>query len=163
MATLLELVESGALDTIDPLEGDELAWRTLYGTTDFLGWMDGGLENQDHNELYSNLSPKEQVFTTFVEYVAGEPFSSDRRFKKLKCTPDHYVWEFKTDEVRIFGWVPRKNCFICCYGASKDEIQILNSYGRYIALTANVRSTINLDDPKCLMSGSYEDVISDAN
>lgn len=160
MATLIELCDAGVIDTIDPLEPGELAWRTLYGTMDFLRWLEDCLPEFDHNELYADLTPQEQVFAVFSEYVSGEPFSTDRRFKKLNWTPDHHVWEFKTDEVRIFGWVPHKDAFICGFGDSKDRIQVQNSYGRYINQTAFVRNQMQLDEPKCLMSRSYADVIS---
>lgn len=160
MATLAELCDSGVLDTIDPLEPDELPWRTLYGTTDFLGWLDQGLPILDHNPLYAELTPIEQVFALFAEYVSGDDFFSDRRFKKLSWTPDRYVWEFKTEEVRIFGWAPQRDSFICCFGDSKDQIELANSYGRYIAQTVYVRDQIALNEPKCVTGGSYEDVIS---
>ena len=160
MATLLELCESHRLETIDPLEADELSWRTLYATLDFLKWLEESLPNLGHNNLLSSLTPQEQVFAVFAEYVVGDEFSSDRRFKKLNWTPSQHVWEFKTDEVRIFGWVPSKDRFICCFGDSKDSISLQNSYGKYIAQTAFVRNKMNLDEPKCLTSRSYTDVIS---
>ena len=99
----------------------------------------------------------------FFEYVSGEDFSSDRRFKKLHCNPDNHVWEFKTEEVRVFGWVPNKDFFVCCYGDSKDKIKEFDSYGRYIAQTTFVRNNLNLNEPKCLISRSYSDVISNAD
>ena len=95
-----------------------------------------------------------------VEYSSGEEMLTDRRFKKLRYTPDLHVWELKTDEVRIFGWVPEKDAFICCYGDSKDKIELEESYGRYIALTSNIRNCMNLDDPKCVEHGEYQHVIS---
>ncbi|UOA32557.1 hypothetical protein DSM110093_02357 [Sulfitobacter sp. DSM 110093] len=160
MATLIELCESGVLDRIDPLEPEELPWRALYGTMDFLRWLEDDLPALGHNALYADLSPLEQIFAVFAEYVAGDYFSTDKRFKKLTWTPDHHVWEFKTDEVRVFGWVPQKDAFICCHGDSKDQIEVQASYGRYIAQTAFARNQMQLDEPKCITSGSYTDVIS---
>ncbi|MDE0970445.1 MAG: hypothetical protein OSA51_13790 [Octadecabacter sp.] len=163
MATLIQLCESGSLDVIDPLEPGELPWRFLYATMDFLDWIERELPVLGHNELYSDLSPLEQVYAVFFEYVSGEDFSSDRRFKKLHCNPDNHVWEFKTEEVRVFGWVPNKDFFVCCYGDSKDKIKEFDSYGRYIAQTTFVRNNLNLNEPKCLISRSYSDVISNAD
>lgn len=160
MATLAELCDSGILDTIDPLEPDELPWRTLYGTMEFLTWLDQVLPNLEHNPMYASLTPLEQVFALFAEYVSGDDFFSDRRFKKLNWKPDRYVWELKTDDVRIFGWAPKKDAFICCFGDAKDRIVIEDSYGRYIAQTVYVRDHIELNEPKCLTGGSYKDVIS---
>ena len=163
MATLIQLCESGALDKIDPLEADELPWRELYGTADFVGWLSDALPALGHNDLYSNLSPQEQVFAAFSEYVLGEEFLDDRRFKKLSVTPEQFVWEIKTEEVRIFGWVPRVDAFICCFGDSKDQIVLEDSYGRYIAQTVYVRNQLDLDEPKLIASGELADVISNAD
>jgi hypothetical protein len=160
MATLVELCESGALDTIDPLEAHELPWRRLYGTVDFILWLDQVLPNLCHNVLYSDLSPQEQLFAAFAEYVSGEEFLVDRRFKKLSSTPERFVWEIKTEEIRIFGWAPHKDAFICCYGDSKDKIMVENSYGRYIAKTVYVREKMDLDRPKFVASGAISDVVS---
>ncbi|WP_299984909.1 hypothetical protein [uncultured Ruegeria sp.] len=148
------------LEIIDPLEPDELPWRNLYATPDFISWFDEVLPEMGHNEVYSDLSPYEQTFAVFAEYVAGEYFSDDRRFKKLSCTPDHHVWEFKTEEVRVFGWVPQYDSFICCFGDGKDQIELMQSYGRYIAQTAFVRNNIDLDEPKFLTGRRHSDVIS---
>jgi hypothetical protein len=163
MATLIELCESSALEVIDPLEVGELHWRNLYATRAFIEWLDDDLPKFKHNTLYSALTPTEQVFAVFYEYVSGDNFPLDRRFKKLNNTPDRYVWEFKTDEIRVFGWVPRKDAFICCFGDSKDNIQVNNSYGLYIAKTVYVRDEMDLDEPKLLESKRYLDVISNAS
>lgn len=163
MATLVELCESGVLDIIDPLEADELPWRTLYGTQDLIQWLENVLPNLDHNELYDVLSPQEQVLAVFAEYVGGEQFIDDRRFKKLNWNPEYFVWELKTEEVRIFGWVPEKDVFICCFGDSKDTILVEDSYGRYIAQTVYVRNNLDLDDPKFVESGDLTDVVSNAS
>jgi len=160
MATLTELCDSGVLDIINPLEPDELPWRRVYGTTEFLGWLDQVLPTLGHNALYAELTPLEQVFAFFAEYASGDDFFSDRRFKKLNWTPDRYVWELKTEEVRIFGWAPQKDAFICCYGDAADRIKVENSYGRYMAQTVYVRDNIALDEPKCVIGGVYSDVIS---
>ncbi|MBT8155161.1 hypothetical protein KMP13_15035 [Epibacterium ulvae] len=150
------------LDTIDPLEADELPWRTLYGTQELIQWLENVLPDIDHNELYDDLLPQEQVLAVFAEYVGGEEFVDDRRFKKLNWNPEYYVWELKTEEVRIFGWVPEKDVFICCFGDSKDTILVKDSYGRYIAQTVYVRNNLDLDDPKFVESGELKDVISNA-
>lgn len=163
MATLLELCYRGVITAIDPLEPDELSWRTLYGTNDFITWLDEELPTLSNNPLYSNLSAIEQVSAMFAEYVSGENFSTDRRFKKLSRTPDNYVWELKTDDVRIFGWVPKRDVFICCYGDGKQTIVNYDSYGRYAAQTDYVRRQMDLDEPKYLETERYTDVLSTKN
>lgn len=86
----------------------------------------------------------------------------DRRFKKLARTPDEFVWEFKTPDIRVFGWIPMRDVFICAFGDMKDEIETRNLYGRYIAQTIYVRNNLELDEPRYVASGEYHDVLSDA-
>ena len=40
MATLIELCEVGSLESIDPLEDNELNWRKIYATPNFIAWLD---------------------------------------------------------------------------------------------------------------------------
>jgi hypothetical protein len=162
MATIASLCDEGHLVAIDPgLEPDELPKRRLFGTPEFVRWLDETLPGLLGDSIGADLSPFDQVYALFFEYVIGNAFSTDRRFKKLNGTPDHYVWEFKTDDVRVFGWVPQKDTFICCFGDSKVAIETFQKYGRYIAQTKFVRDNISLDAPKFIESVRYVDVISD--
>jgi hypothetical protein len=161
MATLSRLCDEGCLVALDPgLEADELPTRRLYGTPAFVEWLDGTLPGIPFDPVYAELNAMEQVAALFHEYLMGVSFSSDRRFRKLNCSPNHHIWEFKTDDIRIFGWIPEKDAFVCCFGDSKDEIEIFQKYGVYIAQTKYVRDQLNLDDPKFLEGKEYIDVIS---
>ena len=160
MATLIELCESGDLIKIDPLEDREQPWRSLYATPAFIEWLDRTLPEIESDEMFSDPSPIEQVFAAFHEYVSGVGFATDRRFKKLNATPDQYVWEIKTNDIRIFGWVPCKDVFVCCFGDEADRIKLMNSYNTYVAQTSYVRSQLDLDEPKCCQSKEYDDVLS---
>jgi hypothetical protein len=160
MATLSRLCEEGNLVPLDPgLEAHELPVRRLFGTPAFVEWLDSGLPNIPLDPIHADLSAMEQVAALFHNYLMGENFSNDRRFKKLNPA-QHHVWEFKTDGVRIFGWIPAKDSFVCCFGDSKDEIVTYSKYGRYVAQTRFVREGLNLDEPKCVESREYDDVIS---
>ena len=161
MATLLELCESGRLEQIDAtLDGHELAWRRIFATPEFVGWLDETLPAFPTDEVYSNMSPLEQVYSVFAEYISGEDFSIDKRFRKLKRTPTLDIWEIKTSDIRIFGWVPEKDAFICCFGDDASTIKNLNLYDRYMAQANFVRTQIDLNEPKSITGGSYADVLS---
>ena len=161
MATVLELCESLRLREISPeLEPQELVHRCLYGTPDFVTWLENELPGYASDPVNIDMSPLEQVAVVFHAYVVGLPFSTDRRFKKLSWTPQHHIWEIKTDDIRIFGWIPRRDAFICCFGDLKSEIEIFRKYGLYIARTKYVRENMNLDEPKCVEGKDYNDVIS---
>ncbi|CAN7179186.1 hypothetical protein LJR251_000304 [Rhizobium rhizogenes] len=163
MATLTELDDKGALIWIDiDLESGEQPWRRIYGTPDFIKWLNDTLPNLTTTIVGGDSEPIEQVDAVFHEYIRGDHLSTDERFKRLSWTPDHSVWEFKTPDIRIFGWVPSIDVFICTYGDMKDEIEKLNKYGRYIAQTRYVRDHVGLNQPNVVESREYSDVLSDA-
>jgi hypothetical protein len=161
MATLDEIEAAGDLIRIDvPLDGDEQIWRRLYGTPAFVQWLDGTLPTLATTVVGGETTPAEQLDARFHEYVVGEPIQDDRRFKTLSWTPERHVWEFKTLDLRVFGWVPMRDHFICTFGDTKDRIELLRLYGRYIAQTAYVREQLPLDEPKFVPGKEYSDVLS---
>ena len=163
MATLLELKRSGTLIEIEvPLDSGEQKWRRLFGTRDFVRWLDETLPLLETAFIGVETEPYEQIDAIFHEYCIGEPMQLDRRFKKLSRTPDEFVWEFKTPDIRIFGWIPMRDTFVCTFGDLKDRIETMRLYGRYIAQTIYVRNNLDLDEPKFVASAEYDDVLSDA-
>ncbi|WP_133170147.1 hypothetical protein [Kumtagia ephedrae] len=163
MATIATLEMQGKLIPIEvPLDRGEKAWRVLYGTPDFIAWLDNKLVTLKTTIIGCEIEPIEQVDAVFHEYVSGLYMPPDSRFKKLSCTPDQFVWEFKTLDVRIFGWVPRKDHFICTFGDAKDTIELMRSYGTYIAKTVYVRTQMGLQ-PTHIASAEYHDVLSNAH
>lgn len=164
MATIEQLEQAGLIVRLEiELEIQEQPWRCLYATPDFIRWLDEELENLETRVIGGDLEPLEQVDDLFHQFVAGEDFATDRRFRKLSSDPEHFVWELKTIDIRIFGWIPQKNFFICTFGDLADEIKLRNQYGTNIAKTVYVRNNLNLDEPKYVNSVEYENVISTKN
>lgn len=164
MATVIELCEDGALVRIDvPLDANEQPWRRIYGTPEFIGWLEEQLPLFQTTVIGGDIEPLEQVDAAFHEYVVGDRMVRDVRFKFLSWTPDYSIWEFKTADIRVFGWVPEKDVFICTFGDMKDDIELYKRYGRYIVQTKYVRDNLDLNDPKFIESKEYSDVLSDAS
>lgn len=164
MATLQQLEQQNALICIDVgLDPDEQIWRKLYATPEFTTWLDQDLPQLESASVGCELSPYEQVDAIFYDFVIGESLDDDRRFKKLHSTPDRFVFELKTIEVRIFGWFAQKDHFICAFGDLTDKIKDHNLYYGYINQTEFVRNHLELDPPKYVDSRIYDDVLSDAD
>ena len=163
MATLSDLETADALVRIEvPLDTGDQPWRRLYGTPEFIKWLDEDLPVLETTVIGGDSEPSEQVDAVMFDFVRGAHLNSDKRFKRLTSTPDYSVWEFKTPDIRIFGWVPMIDTFICCFGDMKDRIELLRSYMTYIARTKYVRDQIPLDEPKSIDGGEYDNVLSDA-
>lgn len=162
MATIDVLISNEMLVNIEiELEHDALPCRRLLATPQFIQWLDEVLPNLQTAIIGGDLQPLEQVDFIFHEYISGEDINHDRRFKRLYSRPDdRHIWELKTQDLRIFGWVPQKDVFICCYGEMKDTLELMKAYPRFIALTVFVRNHIDLDEPNCIASREYTDVVS---
>jgi hypothetical protein len=164
MATIEELETNGTLVKIEvPLDLGYQPWRRIYGLPTFIQWLENDLPLLQTTIIGGDSEPLEQVDAVLNEYVRGDHLSTDHRFKKLSWTPDLSVWEFKTPDIRIFGWVPAIDVFICCFGDHKDQIELMRSYGTYQARTSYVRSQMDLNEPKAIVSKEYLDVLSDAH
>lgn len=164
MATLKELEDSGLLVRIEvELNMGELPWRRVFGTQDFLKWLDEVLPTLTTTVIGGDTEPIEQVDAVFHEYIIGRHLDENHHFKPLSWTPDWSIWEFKTPDIRIFGWLVEKDAFVCAFGDMKDEIELMKKYGAYIAKTKYVRDQLPLNEPKYVASKEYDDVLSDKN
>src|SRR5690606_4949012 len=109
MATLSELEVRESLIRLEvELDPGEQPWRTIYALPSFIPWLDETLPGLSTTIVGGDTEPAEQLDAVFHEYIQGAPLNLDRRFKRLSWTPDLSVWEFKTPDLRIFGWVPRR-------------------------------------------------------
>ena len=164
MATLGALADAGALVRIEvDLDDEKQTWRCLYGTPEFVAWLQGVLPNLETGVMDAELSPSEQVFALFADFIEGQHFEEDRRFRRLRRTPDLSVWELKTIDVRIFGWFAAMDMFVCAFGDHKERILKLDSVGAYMAKTDYVRAKLDLDEPKFIHFEEYANVLSDAD
>lgn len=164
MPTIPKLVEHGDLVQINVDLGKAQPMRCLYGTPKFICWLSNDLPKLSHNQAYGEKDPLEQVDDLFHQFIIGANFSDNRRFKSLNSTPQYWVWEFKTQEVRIFGWIPQKDFFICAYGQAADYLKThTGTYNTLIVQTQYTRNQLDLDEPKFVKSREYKDVISTKN
>jgi hypothetical protein len=94
-----------------------------------------------------NLSPFEQVGQIFYDFARGRPMAYTVDYKKLEPHVDH-VWEFKTPDMRIFGWFARKGHFIASCGGFKENLTSRKFYLPYIEATLNFCNSLDLNEPK---------------
>jgi hypothetical protein len=101
-----------------------------------------------------NTTPLEQFEQIIYEFVVGKPlaYSVDRR--KLEPLAQN-VWELKTADVRIFGWVPRKACFIVVDGEPKGKVSRFRFYAPYVQAVVAFRDQLDLDHPKAIGGMDY--------
>lgn len=168
MATLSLLADGDELDRVEiELDSGRQPWRCLYATPQFSEWAGNVLPTMLTGVMQAEITPNEQVYALFADFIEGKHLEEDRRFKPLKYHPELHVWELKTIDVRIFGWFAKMDNFVCCFGEHKDVLEdpdeVERTYGRYIARTNFERHVLDLDPPKSVEFKEYANVLSDAD
>lgn len=168
MATLSELADRGDVDRVEiELDSGRQPWRCLYATPEFSEWADSVLPSMETGVMQAEVSPFEQVYALFADFIEGQHLEENRRFRSLIYHPELHVWELKTIDVRIFGWFAKMDNFICCFGEHKDVLadpaEVERTYSRYITRTNFERHKLSLDPPKSIEFKEYANVLSDAD
>lgn len=119
--------------------------------------------------IVSKWKPKvlagQQVDELLYAFCSGEDLAHDTQrgnggdFHYLESAVDG-VWEFKTGDVRIFGWFYKRDVFIISDLDDADKIKRLNLYGPYAEQLQRDREALDLDDPKFLTSRNPYDVVT---
>ena len=160
MPTLSNLLDSvvsaGRLEPIEiPLDGGGRPNRLLYGTPDFIRWLDEGLRPMT-STLRADDTPLEQVYAMLADYVEGWPINVGRRFKTMRPS-EAGVWELRTADVRIFGWFVTKDVFVAAFGNDASFIKDHDLYAGYRDQCARLRGELGLP---WIVSGKGCDVVS---
>jgi hypothetical protein len=163
MATLdiLTSEEAPALIKIDvPLGRGEMPCRLLYGVPSFVAWLSNDLPNLEPGRLSASEKPQEQLDYRFYQWTVGHRIKYDRMFKDLMPAADE-VWEMKTVDVRVFGWMYRPCIFIAVLGDYADlykNSRTKHSYSNAIGKVKETRRLIDLDEPK-FTGGTFDELV----
>jgi hypothetical protein len=157
MATLEHLVASGKLTKHAPdLERLELPERVVYFSPEFETWIAGTLPTLPRDRG-RDLLPFEQVEQLLYDFVIGRPMVYSVDYRKLDPHPQH-VWELKTEDIRLFGWFPRKCHFVIVAGIQKKSIPKAKDYAPLIQSVVQFRDALDLDAPKALAGVTHNDI-----
>ena len=161
MATLHRLLESNILDEIVvPLEDGEFPSRWFYCFPEFRRWMNEELPKLKTGRLKSTESPREQFDNILYRWTSGKTIKYDKVFKDLMPRRDE-VWEMKTVDLRLFGWMCQPRKYIAVFGDYADLYKspsMKASYGTALSRVLRARARLNLDEPK-YCSGVFDDLV----
>ncbi len=164
MATLLELERNGELIRLRPnLKPREQELRTFMVTPEVRDWLNDILPKVPAGSA-KELTPMEKLIDFLNRYGAGHRLLYPVAFRPIQHFK-HGVWELKTPELRLFGWFPKNDVFICASIATLDDIKIngkpnkeaVNNQRKKVSF---VRSKLPLDEPKYIPGREPEDVLS---
>lgn len=154
MATINYLERKGALVLYKAdLRAGEQKERALYFSPDLPYWIENHLDMQP-KDRHKHLLPSEQVEEIFDQFVRGHHMGRND-MKKLEPVGQH-VWEFKTEDVRVFGYFYRKQIFIAVCGEMRKKLKPANQkYKHFINQVLKFRNSIDLDEPKYMEEELY--------
>jgi len=160
MASLEDLVENGSIVRIEiGLPARELPERLLFGTPDFVQWLEKRAAQREPSASAADLTPAEQIYGLFYRYVAGKPLIISRQFRALTQIKNS-VWELKTPDIRIFGWFPAKDVFIAVFGDWADRVKEYDLYRGYRLEVGRIRRELVGEKELCIWGTNPDDVLS---
>ncbi len=138
MATLSILVTRQELIPIlVPTDGAaHLRW--VYGFPEFQTWLAVDLPNLEPGRLKAPDAPKEQMDNILYRWITGKDIRYGRQFQDLMPMVDE-VWEMKTPDLRIFGWIYQPRKFIAVFGDYADLYKGANKSRSYAAAVQRVK------------------------
>jgi hypothetical protein len=159
--TLADLLEHDLIVSIVvPLAAREQPMRLVYGTPDFVRWLDERIRSNDPSPLHAETTPAEQLDSLLYAFIAGHPLLPARQFRPIKTEPNP-IWELKTPDLRVFGWFAAKDCFICAFGDWADRIKDHDLYRGYRLETRRLRRELGLGNADSVQGSEPADVLSD--
>jgi hypothetical protein len=159
MATILEITNVGGLKKLDAqLSHRQQEFRCFYASQKLVRWFESELV-QSVSQHNLEQSPAEQVDALLEVYCSGGQLIYEWSFKDIQPIGSG-VWEFKTADVRIFGWFCSVDIFVGVVADFAWRIKKHRLYDGYRDEVVRFIAQLDLDEPKCLMGGVNDGVIS---
>lgn len=129
----------------------------------FMKFMQEVLPTLQQGVLGAEETPRQQMDTVLRKWNAGKPMRQGRMFSTLRPTREA-VWEMKTADLRIFGWLYRPRVFVAAFAGFADDYKKQGgqppkeSYGAARNRVQWLRERLDLDPP-LFVSGDYDALV----
>src|ERR1043166_8313831 len=121
MTTITKLLaEKGLIRVLVPLGRGQFHERKFYAFPECLKWMREDVPKMKTGRSNSAFSPHEQLVERLRQWMAGDAMAHGRMFRDMQPKSDH-VWELKTADLRIFGWMYRARELVAVRGGYADD------------------------------------------
>lgn len=161
MATFDKLLEDGVIVRVKlRLWRGQFNDRELYAYPECLRWMRAEVPKMVTGRVQSEFAPKEQLFNRLLQRITGKPMTRGRMFQDM-LPRSAEVWELKTPDLRIFGWMYRPRKFIAVCGGYTDDYKEptkTKNYGDDRDAVIRARHELPLDGEK-FVTGEYNDLV----
>ena len=132
----------------------------MYGFPGFVEWMKNEVPGLQTGRIQASEKPSVQLDRILYQWITGKRVAYSKVLKDLIPQQDE-VWEFKTADLRIFGWIYRPRIFIAAFGDYTDYYKPPNpkrSYEQAKRSVLEARDKIDLDEPK-FTGGVFDDLV----
>jgi hypothetical protein len=161
MTTFDKLVEANVLvRVIFRLPRGQFHERKIYASPECLQWMRNEVPKMVTGRVASDFTPKEQLVERLRQWMSGDPMAYGRMFRDMEPKSDG-VWELKTADLRIFGWMYRTREFIAVRGGYTDDYKEPSKTKNYADERNEVvraRNALPLDGKK-YMEGEFDELV----
>jgi hypothetical protein len=146
-----------------PLRRREFEERKFYAMPSMAQFLRDILPGAKTGVAGATETPAAQMDTLLRKWNAGRPMQYGRAFSNLRPTA-RGVWEMKTADLRVFGWLYRPKVFIATFAGFADDYKSQNgnppkeSYDDARNRVVWIRNRINVDPP-LFTTGEYNALI----
>ena len=142
------------------LEKGQLPLRSIYGLPEFMEGLTNDLPTWVCGRLKADQTPQEQMDSILHTWISGRLIRYSRMLQDLMPSIDE-VWEFKSADLRIFGWFYRPRVFLAAFLDYADwykEPTKQCNYGDTRDSVVGVRNKLDLDEPK-FATGAFDALV----
>lgn len=146
-----------------PLPYGEFDLREFHALPSFMQFIWQILPATPPGIIPAKETPRQQMDSLFRKWNAGKPMKRRRSFDIMR-PPIDSVWEMKSVDIRVFGWMHRPKCFVAVFGGLADDYKPQNgnkpkeSYEEARERVVWIRSRLRLDEPK-FVTGEYDALV----
>jgi hypothetical protein len=162
MATFEKIIEDKLLiPVVIRLGRGQFYERKLYVFPDWLRWMREAVPKLTTGRAQSAATPAEQLVERIRQWLSGEPMKNGPMFKEMNYPKDNDVWELKTDDLRLFGWMYQPKQFIvasCGYTDDYKDPTKTKNYADDVRAVMSARDALPLDGAK-FVKGEYDGLV----
>jgi hypothetical protein len=161
MATFDNLLKQKKLIPVKlRLRSGQFPERKIYAFAECVEWMRNEVPQMTTGRVASDFTPLEQLVERFRQWIAGDPMEYGRMFHDMEPRTDD-VWEMKTADLRIFGWMYLPRQFIAVRGGYTDDYKEptkIKNYADDRREVVKAREALPLDGEK-FVKGSFDGLV----
>jgi hypothetical protein len=159
MSTIFDLLQKGRLKAVIlGLLDEEIPERGLFGTSRLFTFLEKDLPSIPSRDV--TLSAEEQLANLFGRYLTNRPLILRSPISPLRHLRNA-IWEFKTLDVRVFGWFVAKDAMVIDAGCDVKRLKsgALN-YNGFIVQTEYVRKQLGFNPAEYVQGTQPNDILT---